>query len=118
MLRRTKLLGGVTVTLLLVLPASVSGQELVFFGAQLSTLLNGGVPLVRSLSMMGNNSENETLASALNQITKDVASGSQFYQAMSRHPDVFSNLWISLIQAGEVSGQLVPERRHPPQAAR
>ena len=84
----------------------VSGQDLVFFGAQLSTLLNGGIPLVRSLSLMAENSENKTLGSALQAITRDVASGSQFYQAMAKQSDVFDNLWVSLIQAGELSGQL------------
>jgi type IV pilus assembly protein PilC len=84
----------------------VSGQDLVFFGAQLSTLLNGGVPLVRSVSMMGENTQNAALAAALQQVTKDVAAGAQFYQALGRHPNVFNNLWVSLIQAGELSGQL------------
>jgi type IV pilus assembly protein PilC len=93
--RRIKAVGG-----------KVSGRDLVFFGAQLSTLLNGGVPLVRSVSMMGENTQNQTLAQALQQVTKDVAAGAQFYQALQRHPNVFSNLWISLVQAGELSGQL------------
>ncbi len=84
----------------------VSGRDLVFFGAQLSTLLNGGVPLVRSLSLLGDNTVDRGLSGALQAVTKDVASGSQFHQALSKHPKVFSNLWVSLIQAGELSGQL------------
>jgi type IV pilus assembly protein PilC len=84
----------------------VTGRELVFFGAQLSTLLNGGVPLVRSLSMIGENTENPLLASTLQQVTQDVAAGAQFYQAMGKHPNVFNHLWVSLVQAGELSGQL------------
>lgn len=84
----------------------VSGRELVFFGAQLSTLLNGGIPLVRSLSMLGENTANHALAAALQQMTQDVASGSQFHQAMERHPYAFSNLWVALVQSGEISGQL------------
>lgn len=84
----------------------VGGRELVFFGEQLATLLNGGVPLVRALSLLGEHSESPPLRAALNQVTKDVASGSSLHKSLERHPKVFDTLWISLIQAGEMGGQL------------
>ncbi len=84
----------------------VSGRELVFFGEQLSTLVAGGVPLVRALSLLAENSENKTLQSVLYQITRDVSSGSALHKALEKHPHVFDNIWVSLVQAGEVSGQL------------
>ncbi|MFA5140293.1 MAG: type II secretion system F family protein [Elusimicrobiota bacterium] len=85
---------------------NVSGRDLVFFGEQLATLLNGGVPLVRALSLLGEHSESPALRGALNQVTKDVASGSSLHKSLERHPKVFDTLWISLIQAGEMGGQL------------
>ncbi|MDE2291434.1 MAG: type II secretion system F family protein, partial [Elusimicrobia bacterium] len=85
---------------------SVGGRELVFFSEQLATLLNGGVPLVRALSLLGEHSENQALKAAVNQITKDVASGAALHKALERHPKVFDTLWISLVQAGEMGGQL------------
>ncbi|MBI3297461.1 MAG: type II secretion system F family protein [Elusimicrobia bacterium] len=85
---------------------SVGGRDLVFFGEQLATLLNGGVPLVRALSLLGEHSESVPLKNAVHQITKDVASGSSLHKAMERHPKVFDSLWISLVQAGEMGGQL------------
>lgn len=84
----------------------VGGRELVFFGEQLATLLNGGVPLVRALSLLGEHSENAALRVAVQSITKDVASGSSLHKALEKHPKVFDSLWISLVQAGEMGGQL------------
>ncbi|OGS29925.1 MAG: hypothetical protein A2218_12245 [Elusimicrobia bacterium RIFOXYA2_FULL_53_38] len=84
----------------------VSGRDLVFFGEQMSTLLTGGIPLVRALSLLGEHSENRALSSVLGQITKEVSAGGAFHKALEKHPAVFDEVWISLVQAGEVSGQL------------
>ncbi|MFH1723136.1 MAG: type II secretion system F family protein [Elusimicrobiota bacterium] len=84
----------------------VGGRDLVFFGEQLATLLNGGVPLVRSLSLLGEHSENVALKRAISTVTKDVASGASLHKALERHPKVFDTLWVSLVQAGEMGGQL------------
>ena len=84
----------------------VSGRDLVFFGEQMSTLLGGGIPLVRALSLLGEHSENKNLSVVLAQITKEVSAGGTFHKALEKHPKVFDEIWISLVQAGEVSGQL------------
>ncbi len=81
-------------------------RDLVFFAEQLATLLNGGVPLVRALSLLGENSGSKGLQYALGQVTKDVASGTALYKALEKHPKVFDTLWVSLVQAGEMGGQL------------
>ncbi|MEK7859201.1 MAG: type II secretion system F family protein [Elusimicrobiota bacterium] len=86
--------------------AGVALRDLVFFAEQLSTLLNGGVPLVRALSLLGEHSASKGLHYALGQVTKDVASGTALYKALERHPKVFDTLWVSLVQAGEMGGQL------------
>lgn len=85
---------------------SVAIQDLVFFAEQLATLLNGGVPLVRALSLLGENSGSKGLQFALAQVTKDVASGTALYKALEKHPKIFDTLWVSLVQAGEMGGQL------------
>ncbi|MFI5347296.1 MAG: type II secretion system F family protein [Elusimicrobiota bacterium] len=81
-------------------------RDLVFFAEQLATLLNGGVPLVRALSLLGENSGSKGLQYALAQVTKDVASGNALYKSLEKHPKVFDTLWVSLVQAGEMGGQL------------
>lgn len=85
---------------------TVGTRDLVFFAEQLSTLLNGGVPLVRALSLLGENSGSKNLQYALGQVTKDVASGTALYKALEKHPKAFDTLWVSLVQAGEMGGQL------------
>ena len=85
---------------------SVSGRDLVFFGEQMSTLIGGGIPLVRALSLLSEHAENKTLAAVLAQITKEVSAGGTFHKALEKHPKVFNDIWVSLVQAGEVSGQL------------
>lgn len=84
----------------------VSGRDLAFFGEQLATLLNGGVPLVRALTLLGEHSENKQLRAAIGAVTKEVAGGSALYKSLEKHPNVFNSLWISLVQAGEMGGQL------------
>jgi len=84
----------------------VSGRDLVFFGEQIATLVAGGVPLVRALSLLSEHAENKALAAVLTQITKDVSAGGAFHKALEKHPKVFNEIWVSLVQAGEVSGQL------------
>ncbi len=86
--------------------AAVAERDLVFFAEQLATLLNGGVPLVRALSLLGEHASSKGLHMALAQVTKDVASGTALYKALERHPRAFDNLWVSLVQAGEMGGQL------------
>jgi len=85
---------------------SVSGSDLVFFSEQLATLLNGGVPLVRALSLLGEHAQSPVLGAAVAQITKDVAAGTSLHKSLERHPKIFDNLWVSLVQAGEMGGQL------------
>lgn len=84
----------------------ISGRDLVFFGEQISTLLAGGVPLVRALSLLGEHAENKNLGAVLAAITKEVSAGGALHKALEKHPKVFDEVWISLVQAGEVSGQL------------
>lgn len=85
---------------------AIAERDLCFFAEQLATLLNGGVPLVRALSLLGENSGSKGLQYCLGQVTKDVASGTALYKALEKHPKAFDTLWISLVQAGEMGGQL------------
>ena len=84
----------------------ISGREMVFFGEQMSTLIGGGIPLVRALSLLSEHGENKNLCAVLGAITNEVSSGGSFHKALEKHPKVFDEIWVSLVQAGEVSGQL------------
>ena len=84
----------------------VPGHVLAFFAEQLSTLIAGGVPLVRAVSLLGEYASNPTLGYVLSQVAKDIAGGQSLHTALSHHPKTFSHIWLSLVQAGEVGGQL------------
>ena len=84
----------------------VPGHVLAFFAEQLSTLIAGGVPLVRAVSLLGQYSANPTMGMVLNQVAHDISSGQSLHEAMGQHPKTFNHVWLSLVQAGEVGGQI------------
>ena len=84
----------------------VPGHVLAFFAEQLSTLIAGGVPLVRAVTLLGQYASNPTLGMVLTQVSRDISGGQSLHEAMSHHPKTFSHVWLSLVQAGEVGGQL------------
>ena len=84
----------------------VPGHVLAFFAEQLATLISGGVPLVRAVQLLGEYSSNERLGEVLKQVAADVSSGKSFHESLAQHPKTFSHIWLSLVEAGEVGGQL------------
>ncbi|MFC1580139.1 type II secretion system F family protein [Thermodesulfobacteriota bacterium] len=84
----------------------VTNKDIVIFTRQFSTMIDAGLPLVQGLGILGEQLENPTFKRILQQITKDVESGSTLAEAMKKHPQVFDNLFVNLIAAGEVGGIL------------
>ncbi|MFN7170086.1 MAG: type II secretion system F family protein [Candidatus Omnitrophota bacterium] len=81
-------------------------DDLILLARQLATLLDAGVPLLRSLSVVSDQIESHTLDKVLYLVRKDVEGGKALSEALKRHPKVFSSFWINLVQTGEASGQL------------
>ena len=86
--------------------ARVPGHVMAFFAEQLATLIAGGVPLVRALSLLGEYSSDKNLGPVLVGIARDVAGGNSLHGALERYPKVFNYTWLSMVQAGEVGGHL------------
>ena len=84
----------------------VPGHVMAFFAEQLSTLIAGGVPLVRAVSLLGEYASNPTLGYVLTQVAKDISGGKSLHEAFAEHPKTFSHIWLSLVEAGELGGQL------------
>jgi type IV pilus assembly protein PilC len=84
----------------------VKTKDKVLFSRQLSTLINAGLPLVQSLRSVNQQSTNKALKVVINKVISDVEAGATLSAAMGRHPDVFNQVYVSLIAAGEVSGTL------------
>ena len=79
-------------------------SDLILFTKQFRSMLNAGVPMLRLLQVLENQTQNETLKKAVMAIHEDIKAGSTLYEAMKKHPAIFSTLYLSMINAGEISG--------------
>lgn len=82
----------------------VKVTDLVLFTRQLSTMVSAGVPLLRSLTTMRDQVENPTLREIISDMIKDVQGGVSLADALAKHPDVFSDIFVNMIRAGEAAG--------------
>jgi type IV pilus assembly protein PilC len=73
---------------------------------QLATMIDSGLSVVRALSVLSSQVENKELARVLSEVRTDVERGSSLSAAVSKHPKVFSQLFVTMVQAGEVGGSL------------
>lgn len=81
-------------------------DDLVIFCRQLATIVNAGLPIIEGLNILGEQMENPTFRSVIQQIEKDVEGGDTLTDALDRHPRIFSVLFVNLVKAGEASGML------------
>ena len=84
----------------------VNLRDLVMFTRQLSTLISAGVPLPRSLATLQDQTENKYFKTVINGVTKDIEAGTSLGNAFARYPDVFSEVYINMVRAGEAGGIL------------
>jgi len=84
----------------------ISQKDLNVFSRQLATFEGAGMPILSSLKALEEQTENKRLKEITSKIKHDVEAGSDLSDALSRHPRVFSKLFINMIQAGEASGRL------------
>jgi len=84
----------------------VKTKDKVLFSRQLSTLINAGLPLVQSLRSVNAQTVSKPLKVVINSVISDVEGGATLSVAMGRHPEVFNQVYVSLVAAGEVSGTL------------
>ena len=84
----------------------VKTKDLVIFTRQLATLVNAGVPLVRSLSTLQTQTESAMLKQELGEVVKKVEGGTSLGDALSDHPKTFSSIYVNMVKAGEEGGIL------------
>lgn len=82
------------------------GDELVVFTRQLSTMLSAGIPLLESLEILQEQAERAGFAAVLDSVIEDIRGGTDLSTAFDKFPRVFSDIYVAMIRAGEVSGQL------------
>jgi type IV pilus assembly protein PilC len=89
-----------------IMQQKVKSRDLVVFTRQFATLIDAGVPLVQCLDILQQQEPNKTFKRIINQIKADVESGKTFSEALKKHPNVFDNLYVNLVAAGEMGGML------------
>ncbi|HEY6711773.1 MAG TPA: type II secretion system F family protein [Rubrobacter sp.] len=80
--------------------------DLVVFSRQLATMINAGLPIVRALYVLSEQTANPKLNDVVVAVRKDVEAGSSLSEALEKHPDVFSRLYVEMVKAGETGGIL------------
>jgi type IV pilus assembly protein PilC len=81
-------------------------KELAVFSRQFATMVNSGLPILRALSILAEQTENTELARVLGEVRTDVEQGSSLSGAMQKHPRVFNNLFVAMVKSGEMGGSL------------
>lgn len=84
----------------------VNTKDKVIFSRQLSTLVNAGLPLIQSLNLVMQQTKKPPLKTTISKIITDIEAGSTLAVALQKHPDIFNDVYISLVAAGEASGSL------------
>jgi type IV pilus assembly protein PilC len=88
------------------LEGNVKSRDMVVFSRQFSTMINSGVPILQALQVMCEQTENDKLRRKLYDVRSDVEGGSSLYEALSKHKDVFDDLYTNMVNAGETGGVL------------
>jgi type IV pilus assembly protein PilC len=85
---------------------SVDMRELAVFSRQFATLVSSGMPMLRTLHTLEEQTQDDAIREAVAGVRADVEAGSTLEQAMERHPKVFDRLFRAMVRAGEQSGRL------------
>ena len=88
------------------LTTRVNLKDLTTFTRELATLIDAGLPVVRSLNILKEQTKGGALKDILADIVENIEGGSSFSEALARHPSTFSKLYINMMRAGEVGGVL------------
>jgi len=86
--------------------AKISAKDIAFFSRQMATMMKSGVPIVASLEIIGDGHKNPRMKKMIGQILADISGGSSLYEAISKHPVQFDELYRNLVKAGEGAGVL------------
>ncbi|HWB39461.1 MAG TPA: type II secretion system F family protein [Candidatus Saccharimonadales bacterium] len=99
---------GMNMSMNITLPGSsgIKTKDLVIFTRQFATMVNAGVPLLRSLNTMRDQTESVALKGILEEVSSDVQGGTSLSDALAKHPKAFSAVYVNMVRAGESGGIL------------
>ena len=84
----------------------ISLEDLIVFTRQLSTLISAGLPFISSFDTLIEQTENRRFKQIIDQVRREVEGGAHFSDALTKHPQVFSDLYVNMVRAGEQGGVL------------
>ncbi len=84
----------------------ITTRDIVIFTRQFATMINSGLPLVQSLDILAEQTENVALRKTIQDVLYDVESGNTLADAMGKHPKIFTELFVNMVAAGEAGGIL------------
>jgi type IV pilus assembly protein PilC len=87
-------------------PGRVKLKTLAVFSRQFATMVNSGLPILRALAILSDQTDEKTLSKVLTDVRIAVERGASLSEAMAKHPKVFSNLYVAMVRSGEVGGVL------------
>ena len=88
------------------LSGRITSKDKIVFTRQLATLVGAGLPLIQSMRTVLEQTQNKKMQEIIQEIIADIEGGKQLSTAFARHPEVFSNVFVALVSAGEASGTL------------
>jgi len=86
----------------------ITGAETTLFTRQLCELNESGVNLVKSLSIIGNQTSNAHLKAVIRDLLAKIKEGSTLSESLAAHPDIFSGMYTAMVRSGEIGGTLEP----------
>ncbi len=88
------------------LGSGVGTRDVVLFTRQFATMVNAGLPLVQSLNILADQTQNEKLQETVQDVLYDVEAGHTLADALREHPKIFTDLYVNMVEAGEAGGIL------------
>ena len=86
--------------------ARVKSKEITIFTRQFATMINAGLPLTKCLNILSQQTESQVLSDVITDCQKEVEAGRSLSEALSKHPEAFSDLYVAMVRAGELGGML------------
>jgi type IV pilus assembly protein PilC len=84
----------------------IKPRLLMIFTRQLATLIDSGLPLLRSLTVLGKQERDKVLKATVSKLSDGVQSGGTFSESLAQHPAIFNDLYVNMVRAGELGGVL------------
>lgn len=88
------------------LQPKVKEKDVVVFARQFATMIDAGLPIVHSLDLLAQEEENKTFKKVITEIKEDIEGGTTLTDSLKKHPKIFDELFVNLINAGEAGGIL------------